>query len=901
MTKNPALSFVQSILTVVSFSIFFVFFAFSNTVYAGVSCTTNGGTTTCHCYGELGQCFDTSLSNCENIAAPKNQCTDTWNFQYASSCQMCVSGDLSQPGFCNLSYTYSYNNCSTTDRCDTPTGTGQGSDYKVYAGICNQSYTGSDPNQACTSGGWYKSCCTGGETLSNPTPQGTCWVIPQKQDCNPGSPTAHDVTTCTIATPLPTSTPTPTPTPTPVPPPTTCPGNTTLTCGQGCTLFGTISGSQCYNISTATLCAPPTCVGGGGGGPPPPPPPPPPTPPPATPPPWGCTYTSYVCPTSCQGGGTYYATSYGQCLEHDCDNRCYCSVRQNGPPGCYDQNLNYCGQPTVSNHYCPTTNYPTWQYPWWEPNPPPQCGNTEWACYCPSWGLGYPIPISQDPACHSQPGDNSTCNPPSTSCSSQNNCYIGGGDGCSAGCTYQSTGPCTSWRTITRHGEDQDICTGYGPAGCYDTNLNYCGAQASFNGVTCTTKQNCLTTNCQPCTASSTSACQAPPTYTISGNVFVDLNGDGFKDNGEQNYTGGITITSTTGSVATSNGTFTASGVTGGGDTVSYTSLPAGYSMTFPVNGPPASFTVTVGPGICNIGGSTASCDSSGNISNLNFGIIPNKPWVQFQTNDVRVDAGFIDKISPAAVGGAYASIPGTGGTPGIIMTGGSSPDFGSGQASAQNWILGGLSYPETYSPTKVGGVIKMSYAFLSARATQGNITVQDLSSFCSGGLANCTLSGLSHGIYRANGDLTLNTYTFPSNGDFIILVNGNLTIKGRIKVPQGSTAFFSSSGNITVDKSLGEDPSSTSTTIEGVYSADKSFIADGTNNCTIGQDLRLNLGGNIITNAGLAGGSFVDNRDMCTQNGRYPTMQFQERPDFIINIPAFLKVPNYTYQEVAP
>lgn len=387
--------------------------------------------------------------------------------------------------------------------------------------------------------------------------------------------------------------------------------------------------------------------------------------------------------------------------------------------------------------------------------------------------------------------------------------------------------------------------------------------------------------------------------YSITGNVFVDANGNTIKDANEVNYSGGININSSGGTVTTAAGAYTVSGLLSGTYSVSYNNLPTGYSMTVPLNGPPPSWTVSVGPS-CSENSPDASC-LGGSVLNLNFGITNNKPWIQGVGSNMRIDSGFIDKIPATAVGGAYAVLNSSGGTPGLVFSGASAPDFGQGRASTTNWTAGGLSYPETYSPIKVGGQIKTSYNYLLSRAQQGNITPADLTAYCSGGLGNCTLGSLPHGIYKANGDLTLNAYSFPAGEDFIILVNGNLTIKGRIQVPVGTTAFFASLGNITVDKSVGEAPSSAFPSIAGIYSAGQSFIIDGTNDCTKGQDLRLNIGGTVITNANLGGGTFQMQRDLCQDDPSYPSAYIFERPDFIINTPAFLKTPNFTYQEIAP
>ncbi|MGH7203076.1 MAG: SdrD B-like domain-containing protein [Candidatus Levyibacteriota bacterium] len=100
-----------------------------------------------------------------------------------------------------------------------------------------------------------------------------------------------------------------------------------------------------------------------------------------------------------------------------------------------------------------------------------------------------------------------------------------------------------------------------------------------------------------------------PVTYTINGSVFTDSNKNGLKETGEANYAGTPTITASRGTVTThSDGTYTISNLTAGSVTVSYTSLPAGYSLTYPLNGPPPSYQVTVGSGCTTNGANGASC-----------------------------------------------------------------------------------------------------------------------------------------------------------------------------------------------------------------------------------------------------------------------------------------------------
>lgn len=102
--------------------------------------------------------------------------------------------------------------------------------------------------------------------------------------------------------------------------------------------------------------------------------------------------------------------------------------------------------------------------------------------------------------------------------------------------------------------------------------------------------------------------------YIITGNVFNDINKNGINEADEQNYSGIPSLTATrngvpVGTITTGpGGYYQISGLTAGTVVVSFLKVPEDYSMTSPLNGPPPSFQVTVGPG-CNVNGSKgASC-----------------------------------------------------------------------------------------------------------------------------------------------------------------------------------------------------------------------------------------------------------------------------------------------------
>lgn len=442
------------------------------------------------------------------------------------------------------------------------------------------------------------------------------------------------------------------------------------------------------------------------------------------------------------------------------------------------------------------------------------------------------------------------------------------------------------------------------------------------------------------------------PLYTISGYVYVDTNKDRIKQAGESNTAATVTVTAKnssgavvgTASVPTGAGAYTIAGAGGipslpaGQYTVSITA-PAGYIPTTAT-----SLTVNVGtsagvgPGglaltACSPLGAgslpdPAACDAKGDITNLNFGISNSIPWIQTgpenpagPTNggsgDTNMPNGWNNFVPAGTCGPVphYVSLNGPtvggGATPGVISVGSGSFNFCPGgaptaggcqnSASSTQWVAGGLpsDYPSSFSSVNPG-IVRTSYNYLLSIVKQAGITPTPVT-------AAMFTGTLAHGVYQSTGDLTLGnatggTYTFPT-GDFVVLVNGNLYLKENIKVAHGSTVLFSVSGSIYVDPSVGEGSyTSYATDIEGFYSADKDFVIQGGNgnNCPTG-DKRINIGGSVVVNASLNGGTLSNQRDLCGNDLSCPTIYVAGRPDFLLNAPLFFMNTRRIWQEVAP
>jgi len=401
---------------------------------------------------------------------------------------------------------------------------------------------------------------------------------------------------------------------------------------------------------------------------------------------------------------------------------------------------------------------------------------------------------------------------------------------------------------------------------------------------------------------------QVTKLFTITGNVFLDVNLDTLKDVSTQtgqmdvNYQSVPTIggretmppQSANKLVVTGNadGTYTIANAVTGNVTVSYQSLPVNYYLTTPLNGPPPSYLVTAGF-TCNVSNATtdAQCNS-GNITNLNFGIIDLYPWIQSVCGDIRDNSG----INNDEYYGDHAIVTnGSCAVPGIVYTGGTDANFGKGDASSTQQVVGGFNYPEV---SNSGNGSTISYTQLSAKAQTAGLPETNLATICN--LGNCTLPGnLPHGIYVANGNVTLNGYTFPANADYVFLINGNLTLTGNLVIPNTSTVIFATAGNIIVNANVGSAANANTPNLDGLYSAGGSFIVQ--KNAAYCTDLRLNIGGSVLINAGQTGGSLQNNRNLCLNNAYYPTIQFQQRLDFLLHLPEFVRKIRTVSQELNP
>lgn len=283
--------------------------------------------------------------------------------------------------------------------------------------------------------------------------------------------------------------------------------------------------------------------------------------------------------------------------------------------------------------------------------------------------------------------------------------------------------------------------------------------------------------------------------------------------------------------------------------------------------------------------------------------------WYQTDIGDVRQKI-----VANPVPGGQYAASDPN--NPSVFYSSQSPSSFSPGNASQKGWVVDS-EYDYNRGVANRTGTI--AYSFYVARSQQTGTPITTLSSApahsaCVPG-GTCRINNLGTGIYRVDGNLTIDGpgaspgYLHQNGNHVVLLINGNLTIRKKVEVPtgQGNLLVIAVKGNIVVDRSVGETvASSTTTNLDGIYSAEGSFIAEG-DGCPAGSpDRRLNLGGAVIANAlrpfSITGtGTLQNQRSLCSNDLLYPSINVQTRGDFLLQLTDFYKTAAEAWRQVNP
>lgn len=290
----------------------------------------------------------------------------------------------------------------------------------------------------------------------------------------------------------------------------------------------------------------------------------------------------------------------------------------------------------------------------------------------------------------------------------------------------------------------------------------YCSGGSTCAGNTCSG------TSCFPCAAGCNNISGlCNPTYTISGNVYVDTNGNGFKDGGESGYNSGGSriLRLSTGTNASTNfvGNYSFSGLGAGSYTVTLT-VPIGYIVT------------TANPQAAVLGPSTT----------INFGIRP----VYTITGTVFDDFG----SGNAANNGNGVQDAGENGHFGVTVSNGGSNAVsnGVGGYTISNVIAGtynvSATIPSGYSVTTSNPQSKI----LPPNAANVNFGLLLPPPACSGGVNINPISPVNPGASTTLSTTSCTNFTPPptwnpdTNG-----INPAPTVSGQTDTPTSSTVTW--------------------------------------------------------------------------------------------------------------
>ena len=262
-------------------------------------------------------------------------------------------------------------------------------------------------------------------------------------------------------------------------------------------------------------------------------------------------------------------------------------------------------------------------------------------------------------------------------------------------------------------------------------------------------------------------------------------------------------------------------------------------------------------------------------------------PWVQVYGGDVYA-ANTMSSYVPSTTTPRAFILDGTGGYPGIATYGQSynldSSGLTRGQTwvSSKNWLVNdtasGIDFYQLMYRQFGGAPAAVDYTDPSpisqpaARATPYYVT------------GNMTTSG----------DWMVGDVTKPGE-KLIFIVNGNLTIGGKINTIADGFVAFIVNGNITVDPSVGVAYTSGVPVVEGIYitAPSKSFI---TNTGSAPSTARFVGRGMFVA------GNFTLGRDVGEAGNPTTSSElFIYNPQLLLTMPEAMKKLSVSWQEVAP
>ncbi len=419
---------------------------------------------------------------------------------------------------------------------------------------------------------------------------------------------------------------------------------------------------------------------------------------------------------------------------------------------------------------------------------------------------------------------------------------------------------------------------------------------------------------------------------TFSGNIWVDTRYDhcNIANGALSAYSGARTVTlrdsvgSTIGTHSVAGQAYSISSIPGTSYTASL-SLPVGTTYTVDtVNYSGTGFGATPGLTGFMFDPAGAAIDMTSATRTLDWCLRSTQGWIKTGDGDVR----FGTLLDPVPL-----TLSPTSDANSAFFSSNSVANFGSA-ATVPGFIVSREYTLYNDDPKTKQGLF--SYSFFRNRAKIKGLTLATVPGCIAN--QNCTITALTdfptstlNTPYYVNGNLTIDGYTHKAGTHILLLVNGNVTINGNIKVPAGANNLFviaagandksdTSIGNIYVSSNVGSAPSSACIThnpvqagdyscanLEGIYSAEKSFVLQTKQNCPGTSDNQLTMAGNVITNSlkpfAVGGTGVFDftKRSLCSNDANFPVFVMLSRYDFVLQLTDFYKTPSVRWKEVNP
>lgn len=241
-------------------------------------------------------------------------------------------------------------------------------------------------------------------------------------------------------------------------------------------------------------------------------------------------------------------------------------------------------------------------------------------------------------------------------------------------------------------------------------------------------------------------------------------------------------------------------------------------------------------------------------------------PWFQGTVGNI-YSAGDLNAGVP--LGNYVSAVDINVGDSGLVTYTGLAANIGDGSESDAEW-----DFQESYA----GTIDLYNYDYFKAK-------ISDQTPFLDSTLSNSNRPGVD-GAYFHNGDLTISSpqFTLPSNRNLVFLVDGNLSIDGRVETNSSSFLAFIVSGDININSALGG--SFANPDVQSV------LIANGQIH-TGNSPTQLFLQGIFV-----ARGGFDLQR---TYDGGNAAENFLYAPSFFVNAPTYIRESETTWREIKP